>query len=295
MRYFSSCWIAAVAVCGLLMLVISAGVVPATMIEDFDGGGTVPYNLTNSTGSAASIAGPSLTGNYGRLTNLNGSNNNSIAFNEDPSQTGPAPYGVRLAFDFRMTDNAANAGAGGCCGSAADGLGIGMFATAAYGTTGGNNPAAAGGNWERPAFANAFAVGLDIFENIDVVSLNWNGTEVATADVESFLDLNNNIFHRAIVEVTPDGSNALVNMRILEDVHGNTVSHAIFTNQPVAGLNLSALPGYRVIAGGRTGGAFVAGDMDNISLSSLPVPEPSAIVLVVLGGFTLLVVRRRAR
>jgi hypothetical protein len=254
----------------------------------------VPYTLTSSSGTAGAVTAGGPTGSFARLTNLNGSNNNSIAFDEAAGQTGPAPYGLRLAFDFRMSDDAANAGAGGCCDSAADGLGIGLFATGRYGTTGGTNPATGGaGDWERPAFLDAFTVGFDVFQNIDVVTLNWADTEVASADVEAFLDLNANVFHRALLEITPSGGDAIVNMKIIGDVQGNTTIQDIFTNQLIPGLDLAALPGYRLIAGGRTGGAFVAGDIDNISLASLPVPEPATLISLALGvGLLVLGVRR---
>ena len=259
----------------------------ATLFEDFDGGGITPFNLINTSGGAPSIIGGGPSGSFLRLTNLNGSNNNSIAFDEEASQTGPAPTGLVLSFDFRMTDDAANSAAGGCCGSAADGLGIGIFSTVTYGSTGATNPAAVGGIWERPSFVDAFAIGLDIFQNIDVVSLNWAGVQITEIDVGvSFgLDLNDNTFHRAIVEIIPDGGSALVNMDIINDVFGTPSTQNIFTDQTIAGFDLTALPNYRLIAGGRTGGAFTEGDMDNISLKavSAQVPEPVTLALMSIG------------
>jgi hypothetical protein len=275
---------------GVLALVGSASF--AGFVENFDGAGTVPYTLTSSSGTASSIQNGGPTGNYLRVINLNGSNNNSIAFDEHAASTGPQPGGIKLAFDFRMTDDAANAAAGGCCGSAADGIGVGLFATAQYGTTGGVNPGGMGlGDWERPAFPNAFAVGMDIFQNIDEVTLNWNDVEVAVANVQPIMDLNDGVWHRAVVSVTPNGSDATVDMLILEDLHGITTVHNIFSGQTIPGLDLSALPGWRLIAGGRTGGAFAAGSIDNIALQA--VPEPTSVALLGLGGLLLLAGRRR--
>ena len=277
---------------GVILLVACQGA-QAALMENFDDVSTTPYSLTNTTGGAPAIINDGGgTNNAIRLTNLNASNNNSIAFDEEPSATGPTVYGIRLAFDFRMTDDAANAAAGGCCGSAADGLGIGVFLTGTYGTTGGINPADGSGvDWEQPHFPDAITVGLDIFQNIDVVTLNVLGVEAATLDVQPIMDLNNNTWHRMIIDVTPDGANALGSVTLLEDVDSNTTIHDILTDQAIPGLDLSALPGYRLIAGGRTGGAFADSRIDNIFLGA--VPEPTTVILLLAGGVSALGRRRR--
>lgn len=277
-----------------VMIFVSAHNVSAALVEDFDGGGNTPFVLTNSSGAAPAVLGGGPTGDFVRLTNLSANNNNSIAFDHNASVSGNAP-GVVLQFDFRMTDNAANVNAGGCCGSAADGLGIGLFQTGTYGSTGGvNPPAVVGGVWERPSFPDAFAIGLDIFSNIDVVSLNFAGAQVAMANVQAFLDLNNNLFHRADVDITPTVGGALVDMIVIEDIHGAQMSHTIFSSQFIAGFDLNAFGNYRLIAGGRTGGAFVAGDLDNIVLAEVgEVPEPTTAALGLLGLAGLVARRRR--
>jgi len=105
----------------------------AALIEDFDGGGSTPYTLTQSGGGPGPfIAAGGPSGNYIRLTSLTSSNMNSIAFDKDVSQTGATPNGLILQFDYRMTDNATNSAAGGCCGSAADGMRIGLFDASVY-------------------------------------------------------------------------------------------------------------------------------------------------------------------
>ncbi len=269
----------------------------AALVEDFDGGGNTAFNFTNSSGGAPAVLGGGPTGNFARLANLNGSNNNSIAFDVNPTATGSAVGFIRMQYDFRMTDDAANAQAGGCCGSAADGLGIGLFQTSTYGNAGAVNPTTLGQGsniWERPAFNDAFTVGMDIFQNIDVITLNFNGAEVAAADVQAFLDLNSNVYHRATVDIIDDGAgNALVDMTVIADVNGAAVSHDIFTGQLVAGLDLTTLGDYRLIAGGRTGGAFVAGDFDNILVEEGVVPEPATAALGLMGLAGLVLRRRR--
>ncbi len=175
-------------------------------------------------------------------------------------------------------------------------MGVGLFSTepGAYPSTGPANPSVlVGGAWERPAFPAALTIGLDIFQNIDEVNLNWNGTEIANADVAALgLDLNNRTWHRGIVEISDaGGGNANVDVKIIEDVHGDTIIHSIFSGESAAGLDLTTLGGYRLIAGGRTGGAFVDGDLDNFSVRA--VPEPTSFAL--LGMACLFLGTRRRR
>ena len=101
-------------------------------------------------------------------------------------------------------------------------------------------------------------------------SLNFFGTELISVDVRPLgLDLNNGVFHRGIFTVEPDpadAAKALFSVDIIEDINGeNPTEHNVISNLPVD-IDLGTLPANRVIAGGRTGGAFVDADIDNISV-----------------------------
>ncbi|MCA9167680.1 MAG: PEP-CTERM sorting domain-containing protein [Planctomycetales bacterium] len=284
----------------LLACSIAISTASAELKVDFDGGDNTAWALTNSSGEAPAILSGGPTGSFLRLANLTGSINNSIALDENPTVTGPAPNGKQLTFDFRMSDNEANANAGGCCNSAADGMGIGYFATPLYGASGALNPAAADGAspWERPVFAGAAVVGLDVFEDIDVVSLNAFGGVLAEVDVRPLgLDLNNGVFHRGIFTVLPDpadSTKSLWSVDIIEDVNGaNPVLHNVISDLPTT-VDLNGLPLNRVIAGARTGGAFLNADLDNVSVRFVPEPSGLMPLLIGMAGVSSLL-RRRAR
>lgn len=199
---------------------------------------------------------------FARITGLSKSNHHSIAFDEQFDQTGPEPNGFVLSFDFRMSNDTMNNAAGGCCGSAADGFGIGLFAVDTYGDHGPSHPPdKSGGEWERPAFSDAFTVGFDVFPNVDRVTLNWDGIEISEAKLDRSFDLNDNAFHQAVVHVTPDGSGSKATVWIDETL----VLHQV----AISTMQLDKLFNYRVIAGGRTGDAYSATDIDNIAVNSV--------------------------
>lgn len=149
-----------------------------------------------------------------------------------------------------------------------------------------------GGDWERPSFVRAVTVGLDVFQNIDVVTFNAFGTTLKEVDVAPIMNLNDGLFHRGILTVTPNPENnatALFDFEIIEDVHGKSLHHSIFTDVLADNVNLNSLPSNRIIAGGRTGGTFMNGDFDNISVTLIPEPSSASLLGLALLGL----VRRR--
>lgn len=259
---------------------------------DFDGGGNTPYSLSNDSGDGSGTApeilpgGP--TGNFMRLTSLTNSNNNSVALDENQSVTGPAPNGKRLTFDFRISGSA-------------DGMGIGYFGTPLYGATGPSNPAAADGAspWETPVFPSAAVVGLRIYDDVDVVTLNAFGGTIADVDVRPLgLDLNSGEFHRGIFTVEPDPADAdksLWSVDIIADFYGaDPVPYTIVDKLPTD-VDLKGLPLNRVIAGGRTGGVSAEQDIDNITVDLIPEPGSITLFSIATAGLTLASRRRRVR
>ncbi len=264
---------------------------PATVV-----GGT-PFTLTQNAGGPAAQMLPDTAGAIGeqggflRLTNDVGSQNNVLAFDVDPNFTGPQPDGVSMEFDFRMSEESTHTG---CCNERADGFGFGLFPTEAYGVSG-DGPA---GNWEDPAHAGALTVGFDIFADVaegfgeNRVRVYLDGALVGDVNITEFA-LNSGAFQHADVDVVPDGDNALLTMTITPD---GADPVTIFDDLAIPGLDMNALPEFRAMFGGRTGGAFVATDLDNIDLRS--IPEPGVLSLLGIGAATMALIgiwRRRNR
>ena len=241
-----------------------AGSVPAfnfvpLLTENFDGGAlNSVYNLTTSGGGftpAVSPTGVAANANALQITAAINSNNNSIAWNQVPSAPVQA---FRLSFDFRQGADSA------------DGVGIGLFRTGTYGTTGGNNPAAGNKNWENPAsvggFPNALTFGFAIY-NTDFIRMSGPASPgTALAQVQSPFTLGSNQFHRVIITgVTNGPSGTIVSMEVIRDVNGAAAHHQIFSNVLVPGFDLPN-ESFRVIAGGRTGGLNTRQDIDNVKL-----------------------------
>ncbi len=268
------CPLPSVAFLSVLLFAASRAEGEIVLAEDFDGGGVnSSFTFASLGGAGGSVVSlPAPNGMAARVTNLNASNNNSIAFDAVPVQ------GARIVveLDFRMTDDAANAGAGGCCNEAADGFAFGLFETATYGAAGGLNPAGSGQNWEdptvSPGFPGALVIGLDVFDEGGLGTIRAGGIggpiDVLFLGAAPFR-LNNNLFHRARLTVLDSGPNALITLILIEDVNGAATEHVIFSNRNVLNLDVDTLSA-RLIAGGRTGAAFVQTEIDNVSIDVVP-------------------------
>jgi len=236
----------------------TATVSPTTLYQDFDSVGGTPLTLTQ----AGSYPGPIVhdggpTGNYLRLINdgVTGQNN-ALGFNR--ASDGGVSNTLKMEFDFRGDDN-----------NPADGFSLMMLPTAGYGDSGASpfpSPT------EKPNLANVFGIGFGFYPNpgTNDVSVHWNGAQIQNVTVGG-LDLNNDQFHRAqiIARHVAGGSNVTVNL--IPDVHGTPGTPVnVVTDLFVAGM----LPyDYRVGFAGRTGGATMDVDLDNITSGKAHLPQ----------------------
>lgn len=88
--------------------------------------------------------------------------------------------------------------------------------------------------------------------------------------MQPIMDLNNNVFHHAQLIALPDPTDAtksVFDVVITEDVYGDNPTEHLIMSVP-SEVDLNSLPMNRIIAGGRTGGAFAAVDLDIVKVSN---------------------------
>ncbi|WP_052572741.1 pre-peptidase C-terminal domain-containing protein [Haloferula sp. BvORR071] len=248
------------------------------LTENFDGTKlNSTYTLTNSGGAwvpAVTATGVAANNNALQITDASNSNNNSIAWNKVPSG---APLALRLSFDFRQGSS-----------NPADGVGIGLFRTSAFGETGGANPAAPNKNWENPSgeggLGNSLALGFGIYGQNVIRMAGPLSPGTALAQVVSPFTLSSNLFHRAIITMMSNGpGGTMVSLQLVQDVNGAATVQQVFTNVLVPGFDIAS-ESFRLIAGGRTGGLFVRQDIDNVNLSVFANSAPSSISIDKVSG-----------
>ena len=277
----------------LFLACVPANAAVTLLAENFDGGGiNSTFSLFNGSGAAPAVVNAGgVNQNVAQVTNLNGGNFNSVWWNYVPLGSGATR--LTLSIDFRMTGDAANAGAGGCCGEAADGIGIGFYSTASYGTSGGN---AVTGVWEQDGHAAAFKVGLDVFDgggpNGNRVLLHNGTTQIGVNPTPGFV-LNDDVFHRLTLTLDDAGANSLASVVLIRDINGAATPFPVLSGLPLTGVDLDNFA-YRVAVGGRTGGAFTRSQIDNLSVSTVPEPG-AAFGSLLAGAFAASVVLRRRR
>lgn len=264
---------------------------PADTIQGFEGGGSQYKAYTYRTTPHPELIAGGPTGNYLRLMHSVGNQSPVVGFDASPDSVSPLKNAVYASFDYRMQADSGS--------ERADGFGFALLGVGTYGTSGpGPDNGFGGANWERPAFPDAFAVGFDIYNNVNenTASLNWNGSQVATffLDPNVYFNFNNDVFNHIALQLMDIGTDALATLTITSDIFGTPGSPvALFTNQLISGMDLDAFD-FRVGFGGRTGGAITYVDLDNINVL-IDVPEPGTMTLLALGGLGAIVRRRRRR
>ncbi|MFT5411192.1 MAG: hypothetical protein ACI9NC_003926, partial [Verrucomicrobiales bacterium] len=204
------------------------------------------FALVNHSNMPASIIGgadPHLRLIY----NNNGNNHNSIHF--DRTDIGPFSS-LTAEFDFRMNGTA-------------DGFSILMLPTSTYGTTSASSGVTVSPA-EEPNVANTLAIGFDIWNNIEETSIHFGSTR-AQNNLSGTIDLSSNDWHRAHINVTPQGGGGSnVSVSVTPDVRGAAGAPVVFhDNVSVPDLNPYE---YRLQFSARTGGATTNVDIDSISV-----------------------------
>lgn len=248
------------------------------LLQDFDRLGTTPFTASQFSGSWTDFYRPgvlpidsgSARGVFARLVHdpVNTSRN-SITFHH----TGPSLDSARrTSLDFRMAS----------AGNSADGMGLLFLRTSELGRAGAGVDHT---GIERPSRANTLAVGFDLYDRVNDVSVHY-GTERLNVTVNpAVVDLNSGVWHHADIDTVsaPGGMNVSVTLTPdIDGIPGTPVP--VIVNQFVAGVSPYE---WRVQVGARTGGAFMSVDVDNLVESPAPPgPQPQYTRQDFSGGLT---------
>ena len=248
--------------------------VTGRLFQNFDSAGATGF-VTNTTSGAQNnpgfdapvllAAGGSDGGAFLRLAkDSQGSTLSAVSL--DRGKDGGVASGQKLEVDFRMSNPDGQ--------PPADGIGIFLLPTAAFGEHGNGTSIA----YESPNLANTLGIGMRVYngntDHLNHFSINWNGSEVAGVDLsKATFDSVNSLWNRAQIEVTAAAGGSNVTLRVVPDVAGVPGAPiTIFSNQFVPGLSSYD---YRVMVGARTGGATVTADVDRITSSALTTGSPT--------------------
>lgn len=218
-------------------------------VEDWDASET-HYDIVNlSSTPAATISNNGDT--FMRLV-YNGAKSNKNYVHFDRTDAGAFTQ-VTAEFDFRILGTA-------------DGFSMLFLPTGTYGTTAsGANGEAAVNPAEEPNVGGVFAMGIDIYPNIDEISLHF-GSERDERNLSGTIDLNNNQWHRMHLALTVHASGGcLVDVSVTPDVRGAAGSPVVFFDDfLIADLDPYE---YRVQFSARTGGQYANMDIDRLIVS----------------------------
>ena len=227
----------------------------ADLLDDFEnintnvtarqvGSAPGPLVVTNINGN--------VTNRFLRLANdtINGQNNR---YAYDQTVTGEW-QNITMAFDFRMTSIGA---------AAADGLGLILLPISDWGTTG-DGP---GITSEEPNAPRSLGFGIDAHPatSVNDFSLHWDGHELVSQIIPTnTVNIDNGLFHRAILEIEPFGNGAYARAYV--------ITNSLATNAGPKTLVFDTIvPNMlpyenRAMFSGRTGGLNMDIDIDNVSI-----------------------------
>ena len=248
----------------------------AALLADFSGGG-LPY-AEGGLRTAPILAGKVLSGGpsgdyYHLLDGAEGSAGNYVSV-----ASGASTAGWQSAI-FTMDMRADRI--------QADGFGIAFLDTATHGTSGVVAAGTTGvaGEEERGQYSNSIGVGFRTFNGTNATA-NYNGAQSADAGYTLTAG------QWGSVEITLDrdgNGDVLLNANTYSGTSQSGTASSVFTDYAIPGVTLEE---FRMQISGRTGGASMDLDIDNLSLI-VNVPEPATSLLAGLSLLALGVRRRR--
>ncbi len=240
----------------------------ADTFSDFSGALTnTPSTIFQAgQGSFPVIMNEPPAGDFLRLMAEQGSVSNHIAFDATHTENWSS---LVAQFDFRLINNTADP---------ADGIGLVFLPVLRAGVSG---VGIADFVAEEPNTAGALGVGVDLYPNVNDVSLHWNGLEQTNAYTNpALVNFLNSGWNRVAVSYTQVGNGLNASVTVTKDIYGTPVQYARLDQA------IDARPyANRVQISGRTGGADMSADIDNVAANYsgaaaiLPTIDPLGRVL----------------
>jgi len=224
------------------------GQVPAATIDNFDppNGAVTATQSGSAPGPLVTAGGP--TGQFLRLIN-DGANSQGNHYSYNLTDPG-AFANVSATFDF----------AGFSGDQPADGWSMTLVPTSGYGNSGMGPNASESAN-----FAGTLGVGFRNYPGgTNNVALHWDGQELLQRGIDmGQVSFRSGTWNQAQISVQQMGAGSNVKVQLIGDVHGAPTAPVTAVNQYVFGL----LPyENRVQFSGRTGGANMTVDLDNVNV-----------------------------
>jgi hypothetical protein len=210
-------------------------------------------------------------GRYLRLVHDVGNQQNSLVFNQSTDGQNVATNAITTAeFDFRVSSAATN--------NPADGFAFLLIPTDTYGTTGpGAHQSFPGTEIEAPFIADVLAIGVDVHdENLGVndIGLYWDNALIEKITLpNSTVDLDDGFFHHLTCTVAWSSTGSLVTVSMSTNTFGTA---GVTTNMFTQFIPTLTPYDYRVEFAGRTAGAFINLDLDNIAVSTTGGTNPDS-------------------